>query len=332
MLSKKINEKLWNKNFNEFMDFPTNNLLIDVTNFCNNQCIFCYNNSMLKKRKFIDFDLCIRVLKEAYELGCREVGFYGTGEPLIDKRLELFIKKAKEIGFSYIYITTNGILANLELIKRLYNAGLNSIKFSINAINAKDYIFIHNTDNFDVVIKNLTDIYKWKNLNLIPLNVYVSYIATDFTYNPVEINKFFKNKCDELVVMPAVNQGGLIPGINEFLSSNITSNINNNFTLPCNYPFNSIFVTVDGYLSACCMDFENLLVYADLNKTSLKDAWNCKTIRKFRKMHLEKNVENTICENCIFNVKRMPKPLDDKIFVGKCKFKNIEEEIKERRR
>ena len=34
---------------------------------------------------------CKKILKEAYNLGTREVGFYGTGEPLVDNNLEEYI-------------------------------------------------------------------------------------------------------------------------------------------------------------------------------------------------------------------------------------------------
>jgi hypothetical protein len=43
-----------------------------------------------------------------------------------------------------------------------------------------------------------------------------------------------------------------------------------NIKYPCPYPFNSVVVTAEGLLTACCMDFENMLAYADLNKISLK--------------------------------------------------------------
>ena len=35
------------------------------------------------------------------------------------------------------------------------------------------------------------------------------------------------------------------------------------------------------------------------NKVSLKDAWNNSIITELRKKHINKDVSNTICENCI---------------------------------
>jgi len=72
-------------------------------------------------------------LRQAYELGTREVGFYATGEPFIVKELPEYIKMAKDIGYTYTYLTSNGSLAIPEKIRAVIDAGLDSIKFSINA-------------------------------------------------------------------------------------------------------------------------------------------------------------------------------------------------------
>ena len=310
-LESRIKNKINSSIFEVEMPFPKKNLLIEVTNNCNNKCVFCYNDCMKRNRGFIDKDLCFRVLKEAYELGMREVGFYVTGEPLLDKRLTMFIKRAKEIGYTYIYITTNGILANLDRVKKLYDAGLNSIKYSINASNREDYLLIHGTDNFNKVIKNLSEVYDWKKKNNINIKLYVSYITVDLTNKEKEIDKLFKNSCDEYIVMSAINQGGLIPDICSI--SHSKEAINSNFKIPCSYPFKNIIVTWEGYLTGCCMDFENLLAYADLNKESLSEAWNNKIIKDFRKKQLKGDVKKTICDNCIYNKKSVPKALSNKL-------------------
>ena len=325
-LRNRIKTKLSNESLDKATPFPKKNLLIEVTNYCNNKCVFCYNDCMTRERKFIDKNICEKVLEEAYELGMREVGFYVVGEPLLDKRLEEFISFAKKQGYEYIYLTTNGILANLDRVKSLYNSGLNSIKFSINATNIEDYIMVHGTNKFNTVIKNLTDVYRWKIESNINLKVYVSYITLDITKNKFEINNLFKDRCDEYIVMPAINQGGLIPEINQ-ISTKEQNDINGNFKLPCSYPFNSVIVTAEGYLTACCMDFENLLAYADLNNTSLEEAWNNFIISQFRRRHISKDVDGTMCANCIYNTKDIPQPLD----VDLCSLKEFDNGIFKKR-
>ena len=87
MLKSRIKDKIQNFENSTVMNFKNKTLMIEITNHCNNKCIFCYNEKMKRKRKFIDENLCNKVLKEAHELGCREVGFYVTGEPLLNPKI-----------------------------------------------------------------------------------------------------------------------------------------------------------------------------------------------------------------------------------------------------
>ena len=60
--------------------------------------------------------------------------------PVIETDSELvpdlpdYIAEAKRIGYSYVYLTSNGSLATPEKAKAALDAGLDSIKFSINAL------------------------------------------------------------------------------------------------------------------------------------------------------------------------------------------------------
>ncbi|RAZ93288.1 radical SAM protein, partial [Klebsiella oxytoca] len=62
---------------------------------------------------------------------------------------------AKDIGYTYVYLTSNGALATPERIRAVVDAGLDSIKFSINAPERKLYEFIHGQDDFDKVFDHL---------------------------------------------------------------------------------------------------------------------------------------------------------------------------------
>ena len=59
----------------------------------------------------------------------------------------------------------------------------------------------------------------------------------------------------------------------------------------------------------CCADFQNYLVVADLNKESLKDAWNNQYAQELRRRHLNHNLDGTLCFNCINDCIESIKPL-----------------------
>lgn len=215
----------------------------------------------------------------------------------MNAKIDNYVEQAKRLSYSYIYITTNGILANVKKIRKLFEMGLNSIKFSINSIERENYVTMQGVDCFNIVVENLKNVYDMKERDFPNNKVYVSYIKTKLNnYTNSEIKNFFQKYCDDISIQDVRNQGGLISNIDD-----LAFDKNDNIKLPCFYPFNSIVVTHEGYITACCMDFQNYLVYGNLNRENLEDIWNNKIITDFRKKQLNGKVENTICENCYQN-------------------------------
>lgn len=131
------------------------NMMVELSNVCNHACLFCTSPNMTRKISRIDSGLLKRIMRDARDSGVEEIGFYTTGEPFMHKSLESFVHDASELGFSYIYISTNGALATPERAKRVMDAGLNSIKFSINADSRETYKLIHGSDDWNKVMANL---------------------------------------------------------------------------------------------------------------------------------------------------------------------------------
>jgi len=309
-IEKRIQEKY---DMYSCQDFPKKNLLIEVTNICNNKCIFCANRKMTRKKGYINYDLAVKVLQECYNLGTREVGFYATGEPLLYPKIKDLISCAKDIGYDYVYLTTNGLLATKNKMEELLKSGLDSIKFSINAINSKDYKLIHGVDAYDIVLKNLKDC---KGLKDIYHNkLFVSCITTKYTsYTQQEIEAVFSPYVDKVIAQPVKNQGGLLPKITELLIDQNKQNIANRmFTIPCSYVFNAVTISYEGYMTACCMDFQNYLAYADLNNCSVSEGWNNQIISRVRERRKCGDVGNSLCKACVYGRLDNLEPICDKL-------------------
>ena len=289
-----------------FPPFPRKNLLIEVTNACNLECIFCANRKMTRKKGIISPNLTERVLNEAYENGTREVGFYSTGEPLLCNDIANYVKLAKRIGYEYVYITTNGVVATADRIRQLVSYGLDSLKFSINAIDRDTYKFIHGRDCYDAVMQNLREANRLRENEGYDFKLYVSYIMTRYSYEDSKrIKEHFAGLCDSVIILNSINQSGLTPENDDLLrviDNDENFSINVKLQTPCSQLFTAINVTKEGYLTACCADFQNYLVYADLNNTTMAEAWHNDVIVGFRKRHLEGSVCGTICDNCINTV------------------------------
>jgi len=286
--------------------FPTTNFLIEVSNACNHACIFCAHQKMKRKIGRLDEGLMYDVLQQAYDLGTREVGFYATGEPFLIPELPRYVKKAKDIGYTYVYLTTNGSLATPERAKAVLDAGLDSLKFSINAPERELYAFIHGRDHFDTVCDNLRFVSRYRTESGLDFKLFVTCIVTRFTEKMKErYFELFGDLVDEIVFKNVYNQGGYMPEIDTLLKC---TDDDETFRR-CNLPFDAICLTCEGYLSVENADFENMLVVADLNKVSLKEGWYGEKMKALRQAFLDDRLEGTLCDGCVHHACRPAKPL-----------------------
>jgi radical SAM protein with 4Fe4S-binding SPASM domain len=94
---------------------------IEVTHKCNLYCVHCSSDGSPFSNIFMRKEDCLRILKEAIEMGVEEVAFSG-GEPLLWPHLEDAIKVAKEGGMR-VSIYTSGnvsdVISKLSMVKRL---------------------------------------------------------------------------------------------------------------------------------------------------------------------------------------------------------------------
>ena len=295
-----------------YPSFPKTSL-IELSNSCNHACIFCANPRMKRKVGFLDLKIYEKFIKEAVPLGLREVGLYSTGEPFLSKNLNDYIRIAKEAGATYIYITTNGALAKPEKMISAIDAGLDSIKFSVNAGTRESYKLVHGKDDFDKVVDNIKFISNYREERDIGLILMASSVITKYTEDDKEMIKdLLLPLVDDLAFYGVSSQFGQSSDQLDLIRSSMTDNPPEPGTgQPCPMVWNRIHVTREGYLSLCCGDYENALIYADLNSSSVKEAWHNYTITEMRRKHQCQQLDKTLCKNCIYGTREKVYPLTD---------------------
>lgn len=286
--------------------FPKN-LLMELTNACNHNCIFCANVKRTRKITKVNKEVAFKIMEEAYRLGTREIGFYMSGEPFLCNELVDYVKKASSVGgggFDYIYITTNGVLAKAERVKELVDNGLSSLKFSINAATRETYKMIHGKDDFDIVLKNVREIYEAKKRGEFDIPLFISCIKNKYNYQEEErLREVFGAFVDKIYFFDVVNMGGIVHEINEMLVPGRKDTYVGR-SMPCEMLFNRIHVNSDGYLVACCVDVNHKMAVVDLSKVSLEEAWNCEELVALRRQHMTGEIGNNLCFNCLYNVEK----------------------------
>ena len=300
--------------YQEIPPFPRE-ITLDINNRCNHKCFFCANPKIEHYDK-LDTDIAFNLMKQGIENGCTDLALQALGEPFMDKRLSEFVKKGKELGYEYIYINTNGALANAKRAQPVIDAGCDSIKFSINANNREDFEKVHGYDDFEKVLENLKWIYEYRNKNNINMGVYVSAVNNSKSKVDYEnIDKFIKPYCDNFSLRDVSNQGGSMMELNETESikqGNILGSLKTEeFTTRCVYPFNRIVINPYGFVVACTADFHDKLSIGDVRKNSLKEIWVGDTFKFLRQKHLKDEYEGLFCNKCLNNVNCETRQLRD---------------------
>ncbi len=300
---------------NNFCDNPPlpESLNIELNNTCNQKCIFCsfhgkYGINKLKPA-IISYETAIEILNQAKSLGIgeKEVGFYLAGEAFLHKDLDRIIDYAKRIGFKYTFITTNGALATPDKMKKVLDAGLDSIRFSINATDRKTYELIHGKDDFEKVVENLKYMNAYIKENNIDIATSLSCVLTKRTSNiKEEINRMFSEYVDDIMFIPVTTDR--LQKDPEFIDTYQLiddSNAEINKEYVCPVIFDTMYINANLEVVPCCNAYDYNCVFYDLKKDfSLENAWNSEGYRKYRNIFLKGDDDSdTICKKCLLRMK-----------------------------
>ena len=278
---------------------------IEITSRCNFDCSYCASKRHLRPQGDIDQAFLQRILREAKSVGVTEIGMFLLGESLLVKALPEYVRYAKEqAGIEYVFITTNGSLVNPERAMALVDAGLDSLKFSINAGSRKRYQEMHGVDAFDKVIRNIKWLYDYRQKRgLEKPRISVSSIGMGDGFDETDkLREMVKPFVDDFYLLPLYNQGGHVANKGESIVGNPGRLENMVPAVPCWTIFNSSRITWNGWLTACSFDHDTRFEIADLNKVSLVEAWHNPKFVELRRQHLSGNREvlkASLCAKCL---------------------------------
>ena len=146
-------------------------LRISVVDYCNERCFFCHNEGVPVMGQRLDSALLYKVINASLALGKTKVKFTG-GEPLLEPDLEAYIAYVKrQCPSSEVGIITNGV--GLERrAAALKQAGLDTLSFSLHALDSKLYKSVTDVDALSSALAGL-DAAKAAGISLISINAVV---------------------------------------------------------------------------------------------------------------------------------------------------------------
>jgi MoaA/NifB/PqqE/SkfB family radical SAM enzyme len=285
---------------------------IEISPRCNFRCGFCALRTRETQPKWdMDFDLFKRVTREMRDAGVEELGMFYLGESFMNPRLLVdCIRWAKqELAFPYVFLTSNASMAFPEAVEECMRAGLDSLKWSINAADEEQFekvmgvsgkLFHRALDNVEAAWETRRDggyhtglfasSIRYDGAQLQKMQALLAahvlpYVDEHYWLPLYSMGSFAALREQELGYRPGAGNQGRLDALRA--------------PLPCWSVFTEGHVTADGKLSACCFDANASWTMGDLTQQSFMEAWTSLPFLKLRAAHLELDVRGTPCERCI---------------------------------
>lgn len=279
---------------------------IELTARCDFNCFFCATAKRLRTKADMDQGFFRRIVAEMRAAGVEELGVFYLGESFLCPWLPEAIHYAKhDVGYPYVFLTTNGRLATPERVGACMEAGLDSLKFSFNNADAEQFAAVTRVkeSEFARVVDNLKSARRVRDEGGFRCGLYASSIRYDGqqqTRIEAAVREILPY-VDEHYWLPLYGQAGLTAGARSTVP--VAGNPGRLDALrepiPCWSIFTEGHITYDGRLSACCFDHDGRFTMGDLTRSSFIEAWGSDSFAVLRQSHLDGDVRSTACERCI---------------------------------
>ncbi len=288
---------------------PLRQIMIEPTNLCNLQCLFCtqaISSRPKGKMSFGDFSKILSKIPRSV----KEVQLHFAGESALNRDLPLMIGALKNRNIKTI-LSTNATVP-FEYYRNIIEAGLDQLIISFDGASKEVYEAYRRGGNFTTVTENIKQMaalagHKTK--------LIIQFIVMRHNEHQIEAMKKLAGELgvDELWLKSA----SLNIGCSEILEKEIINNAKNflpqnpkysryefkdgklnnkDRPLSCPWIFRSVILW-NGDLTICCVDLEGQAVVGNIYKEkSLNDIWASKTYNQIRELVLRR--ELSICKNC----------------------------------
>ncbi len=131
-------------------------LRISVTDRCNLRCTYCMPErgmTFLPGPALLSFEEILRVAAVARSLGVTAVRLTG-GEPLVRRGLDRLVGRLRDLGFTDMSLTTNGMLL-APLLPALIGAGLGRVNISCDSLRPERFAAIRRRGDLATVLGSM---------------------------------------------------------------------------------------------------------------------------------------------------------------------------------
>jgi len=285
----------------ECAEFPTY-IMFDIINICNAKCIHCPQSltnlnggkpDFLSERGHLSMETYKQVIDECSEHKIQFVRITADGEPLVHKQLVDMVKYAKEKGVGPVGLTTNGSLLKPDRIRKLIEAGLFMVDFSLDASTPETFEVVRTGLKWDKVVGSVHEFIKIRDELGASTKIMVSFVKQGANIHELDdFVNYWTPIVDEVLIREMISNVGLVAtSESEFAGWD--------HRWPCVHFFRRVVINHQGVLKACPIDWQQKTAYRSMDQTSVHNAWHSHHYWMNRMEHLNDEIpDERVCKSC----------------------------------
>lgn len=279
---------------------------VELTNYCNLHCNMCPvgMGEMKRSKGFMNDDVFERVLDNIKRYHIRGVRFIRWGEPTLHPRFLDYAERLKKIGV-LVHFNTNGLLLDDDMMEKIVDIGIDSVKFSFQGIDDLTYGEMRKGGSYSQLLDTIKTMHNIRGGGII----YIS-ITTSTTYESDEEIMRFKEEvrpyCDEVTVGRTkmqhvdIEQMELSKERKKIYENYIKEDKGNMRRMSvCPEIWNKLSINWDGSVSACCQDYDDMMLVGNIMETDLQAIFMGEQEKYYREILKNSAYDKLrLCQNC----------------------------------
>lgn len=291
---------------------------LELTSVCNAVCTFCPREAMPDKSSFLPMDVVQALATQlAQEPKPRQVVLCGIGESTLHPELPTIIRLLSQAG-ARVCMTTNGSRLNAELFRRWIDCGLKELNVSLNAATAETHFRVMRLRKFAQIKEGLLEALELKHRRYPHIRVHVSFVLCSLNQGEVDafVDEWRPSPASQLWIHPINNRAGLLspeagpvdlaPLAHRYAGDGrVVVDIFQHHPEDghlCKIARSMDFISVDGHLRLCAMDYERKTDYGDVRHGRLRHLYVEKILSYRRGETL------SLCQGCDFHPETATSP------------------------
>ena len=270
---------------------------VEINNTCNLSCVMCPREAMTRPLRTMSLAEFQEIADKVRAAGVPRLRLFLLGEPLLHRQLVPMIEYAKRLGIASVEVNTNAVLLDEAASRRLIQAGLDELIFSIDGADAETYESVRCGANYEQVAGNIRGFFRVREELQVdrPRGVIQSILMQPTSAEMSRFVEMWRPVADDLRVQ-AIREYHGVAGLH-FTQMSADDELR-----PCPALWSYLVILADLRVVPCCTDINGELALGRITDGSLIDLWHRNPrLNDLRRRHCAlRFADLPLCRECEF--------------------------------